>query len=251
LHDDHEEKMAADSEDIFGRVIRKLERLAHLEETDRQAIQALPARIETHPAHSVVVKDGARATHCTLLIGGFACRHKEMRDGTGQIVSFHLAGDILDLQHLFLRHSDHAVRTLSPATVARVAAQDLRALAAARPRVAEALWRDALIDASIAREWVMNIGRRGALARIAHLLCEYAARREAAGLGSPERFDLPMTQEQIGDATGLTSVHVNRKLHDLEEMGVIARDRRDLHIRDWPRLMRIGDFDPAYLHLAD
>jgi len=242
--------MAADSEDIFGRVIRKLERLAHLDEADRQAIQALPARIETHPAHSVVVGDGARATHCTLLIGGFACRHKEMRDGTRQIVSFHLAGDILDLQHLFLRHSDHVVRTLSPATVARVASQDLRTLAAARPHVAEALWRDALIDASIAREWVMNIGRRGALARIAHLLCEYAARREAAGLGSPERFDLPMTQEQIGDATGLTSVHVNRKLHDLEKMDVIVRDRRDLHIRDWPRLMRIGDFDPAYLHLA-
>lgn len=242
--------MAADSEDIFGRAIRKLERLAHLEDADRQAIRALHARIETHPANSVLVKDGARATHCTWLIDGVACRYKEASDGGRQIVSFQLPGDALDLQHLFLRRSDHVVQTLSPATTARVTAEDLRALAAACPRIAEALWRDTLIDASMAREWVLNVGRRGAMARIAHLLCEYAARREVAGFGPPERFDLPMTQEQIGDATGLTSVHVNRKLHDLEEMGVIARDRRDLHIRDWPRLTRIGDFDPAYLHVA-
>jgi len=242
--------MAADSEDIFGRAIRKLGRLAHLDETDRQAIHALPARIETHPAHYVLVRDGARVTHLSLLIDGFACRLKETRNGVRQIVSVHLPGDALDLQHMFLRHSRHVVQTLSPATVARVSVEDFRALAADRPRIAEALWLDMSIDASIAREWIVNIGRRDALARIAHLLCEYAARRDAAGFGSPEHFELPMTQEQIGDATGLTSVHVNRKLHDLEEIGAISRDRRDLHIRDWPRLMRIGDFDPAYLHAA-
>ena len=242
--------MAADSEDIFGRVIRKLTRLAHLDESDRQAIQALRTRIELHPANSVLVRSGARPTHCTLLIDGFTCRYNETSNGGRQIMSFHLAGDMLDLQHLFLRHSDHVMQTLSPVTVARVAAEDLRALAAERPHVAEALWRDTLIDASIAREWLVNVGRRSAMARIAHLLCEYAVRRDAAGFGPPDRFDLPMTQEQMGDATGLTSVHVNRKLHDLEEMGVIARDRRALHIRDRRRLMRIGDFDPAYLHGA-
>jgi len=242
--------MAADSEDIFGRAIRKLGRLAHLDETDRQAIHALPARIETHPAHSLLVADHVRATHCTLLIDGFACRHKDTGNGGRQILSFHLAGDFLDLGHLLLNHSDHVVQTLSPATIARVPAQDLRALAEARPRISEALWRDTLIDASIAREWIVNVGRRGAMERIAHLLCEFAARRDAAGFGPPERFDLPMTQEQIGDATGLTSVHVNRKLHELQENGVIARDRRALHIRDWQGLMRIGDFDPAYLHAA-
>lgn len=242
--------MAADSEDIFGRTIRKLERLAHLDETDRQAIRALQARIETHPAHSVLVKDGARAMQCTILIDGFACRRKETGDGGRQLLSLHLPGDFVDLQAMFLRHADFVVQTMSPATIARVPADALRALAQTRPNIGEVLWRDSLIDASIAREWIVNIGRRGAMARIAHLLCEYAARRVAAGFGPPERFELPMTQEQIGDATGLTSVHVNRKLHDLEEIGVIVRDRRDLHIRDWRQLMRIGDFDPAYLHAA-
>lgn len=242
--------MAADSEDIFGRAIRKLGRLAHLDETDRQAIQALHARIETHPAQSVLVRDGARATHCILLIDGFACRHKETRNGGRQLLSLHLAGDFLDLQAMFLDRADFVVQTMSPATIARIPASDLRALAQLRPNIGAALWRDALIDASIAREWIINIGRRGAMTRIAHLLCEFAARRDAAGFGPPERFDLPMTQEQIGDATGLTSVHVNRKLHDLEDLGVIARDRRNLHIRDWPKLTRIGDFDAAYLHQA-
>jgi len=242
--------MAADSEDIFERAVRKLARLAQLDEVDRQAIHALRARIETHPSHSVLVKDGARATHCTLLVDGFACRHKETSAGGRQILAFQLPGDFLDLQLMFLPRSDHVVQALSPVTIARVAAEDMRALVSERPHLAEALWRDTLIDASIAREWVVNVGRRTALARIAHLLCEIAARREAAGFGPPERFDLPMTQEQIGDATGLTSVHVNRKLHDLEAMGVIARDRRDLHIRNRRRLMRIGDFDPAYLHRA-
>lgn len=242
--------MAADSEDIFGRAIRKLGRLAHLDETDRQAIHALHARIETHSAHSVLVKDGARTRHCTLLIDGFACRCKETSDGGRQILSLHLPGDFLDLQAMFLSRADFVVQTMSPATIARVPADALRALMQSHPNIGEALWQDTLIDASIAREWIVNIGRRGAMARIAHLLCEYAARRAAAGFAPRERFELPMTQEQIGDATGLTSVHVNRKLHDLEEIGVISRDRRDLHIRDWRRLMRIGDFDPAYLHAA-
>jgi CRP-like cAMP-binding protein len=246
----NEETMAADSEDIFGRAIRKLDRLAHLDETDRQAIRALHARIETHPAHSVLVKDGARVTHCTLLIDGFVCGQKDTGDGGRQILSFHLPGDFVDLGHLLLSRSDHAVQTLTPATIARIAAQDLRLLAETRPHIGQALWRDTLIGAAITREWVVNVGRRGATARIAHLLCEFATRRQTAGFGPPERFDLPMTQEQIGDATGLTSVHVNRKLHDLQDIGVIARERRDLHIRDWPRLTRIGDFDPAYLHAA-
>ena len=242
--------MAADSEDIFRCALRKLERLAHLDENDRQAFHALHAKIETHPANTVLAKNGARAAECILLIEGIGCRHKETRDGARQIISFHLAGDFLDLQQMWLPRADHVVQTLSPAMIARIAAQDLRALAAERPRIGEALWRDTLIDGAIAREWVVNVGRRDAMARIAHLLCEYAARREAAGFGPRDRFDLPMTQEQIGDTTGLTSVHVNRKLHELEALDVIARDRRTLHIRDWPRLMRIGDFDATYLHAA-
>jgi hypothetical protein len=106
----------------------------------------------------------------------------------------------------------------------------------------------ALVDASVFREWVLNIGQRDAKSRVAHMLCEFAIRREAAGLGSPERFDLPMSQEQVGDATGLTSVHVNRMRRALGEDGVIDRNKRDVRITDWKRLRDIAGFDPMYLH---
>jgi CRP-like cAMP-binding protein len=242
--------MAADEEDIFARAIRKLGRLTQLDEADRHAIRSLDVRIQSVPANELLVSEGVRAEHCCLLLDGYACRHKETSGGGRQILAFQLTGDLLDVHRLFLPHVDHNVETITPATIGRIPVASLRALMLERPRVAEALWRDTLIDAAIAREWVLNVGRRTATARIAHMLCELAARREAAGFGSPERFELPMTQEQIGDATGLTSVHVNRKLHDLDDVGVIARTRRELHIVDWPRLKRIGEFDPSYLYAA-
>ncbi len=80
------------------------------------------------------------------------------------------------------------------------------------------------------------------------MLCEFAKRRESAGLGSPESFELPMSQEQIADATGLTPVHVNRMLHALSDDGIIARDKRNVDILDWKRMRRVADFDAMYLH---
>lgn len=242
--------MSANDNDAFTQVIRKLERLARLDQADRDAIRALPFQIRTAPAHHYLVREGEEATQCCVLLKGYACRHKATSSGGRQIVSFHMAGDILDLQHLLLSRADHNLQTITAATFAWVPAADLRRLAQERPAVSEALWRDTLIDASIFREWVLNVGRRDAKSRIAHMLCEFAARREAAGLGSPERFELPMTQEQIGDATGLTSVHVNRMLHELGSDGVIVRNQRDVAIQDWDRMRRIADFDPAYLHQA-
>lgn len=240
----------ADSEDLFGPAIRKLERLRHLNEADRLAVSSLDATIETVAANQLLLAEGDGSAECCLLVDGYACRHKETSLGGRQILSFHLAGDLLNLQRLFLERIDHNVQTISPATVARIPTAALRRVMAERPRVAEALWCDTLIEASIAREWVLNVGRRTAMARIAHLLCEFASRRHSAGFGPPERFDLPMTQEQIGDATGLTAVHVNRKLHELEQARVIERLRREWTIVDWERLRRIGDFDPTYLHAA-
>ena len=242
--------MTANDNDAFAQVIRKLDRLARLDQADRDAIRALPFKIKSAPSNHYLVREGDVAAECCILLKGYACRHKTTSSGGRQIVSFHMAGDILDLQHLLLTRADHNVQTITEVTVAWVPAADIRQLVQQRPTVAEALWRDTLIDASVFREWVLNVGRRDAKARIAHMLCEFAARREAAGLGSPERFELPMTQEQIGDATGMTSVHVNRMLHELGHEGVIVRNQREVQITDWARMRRIADFDPAYLHAA-
>lgn len=240
--------MPANDDHPFDLLVRKLSRFGPLDARAEAALRALPFRVERLAAGSLLVREGDRPTDCCLLLRGFACRYKVTCEGARQIVSFHIAGDLLDIQHLMLERADHSVTAITDASVAWLRAQDIRDVLSAHPAINTALWRDSLIDASIFREWVLNVGRRDAKVRIAHMLCEFAARREAAGLGNPEDFELPMTQEEIADATGLTSVHVNRMLHALEEDGVIVRNRRHFQIADWPRMQSLADFDPSYLH---
>ena len=240
----------SDGNEQFGSLIKKLEVLAALDSADREAIRRLPYRAERVESGRHLIQEGSEPTECCVLLKGYACRYKVAANGARQIVSFHIAGDILDLQHLLLKTADHHVQATTPAEVAWIPMAELRALARDRPQIGEAMWRDSLIDASIFREWVLNVGRRDAKSRVAHMLCEFALRREAAGLGSPERFELPMSQEQIADATGLTPVHVNRMLSALSADGIIARDKRHVDILDWKRMRRVADFDPVYLHSA-
>jgi CRP-like cAMP-binding protein len=122
-------------------------------------------------------------------------------------------------------------------------------LAARRPTVGRAMWHDTMIDSSIFREWVVNVGRRDSVTRIAHLLCEIAVRLGVGTLPPDQSFLLPLTQEQLADATGLTSVHTNRVLQGLRRDGLISLSTRSLKILDWRRLCEVGDFNPRYLHL--
>lgn len=234
---------------VFDVMLRKLERLGPMTEEDRAAVRTLSFSTVAATAGTYLVRSGQRTDRCCLLLDGYACRHKRAGDGARQIVSFHLPGDLLDLQQLLLDEADHNIQMITAGSVAWVASAALRTLSD-RPNLGKALWHDTLIDASIFREWVLNVGRRDAKSRVAHMLCEFAVRRAAAGLGEPEQFELPMSQEQIADATGLTTIHVNRMLRALAEDGAIEREKRRVTIRDWARMRRIADFDPAYLHEA-
>jgi CRP-like cAMP-binding protein len=160
-----------------------------------------------------------------------------------------MVGDFIDLQHLFLNIADHNVQALTDLATIRIDRKALQDLALERPAVGRARWIDALVDSSIYREWVVNVGRRSARARIAHVLCEVYLRSEAAGFASDGKFELPLTQEQLGDVTGLTPVHVNRTLKSLVEDGIVHRDRRFISFSDWRTVAAIGDFNPTYLHL--
>lgn len=160
-----------------------------------------------------------------------------------------MRGDLIDLQHMFLNRADHNVQALTRVDAINIERAALQRLILAEPSVGEAMWVDALVDASIYREWVVNVGRRDAKARIAHLLCEFATRLKAAGLGDGRSCQLPMTQEQIGDTVGLTAVHVNRTLKALAAEGVIQRNKREVSFTDWERMSAIGDFSDLYLHL--
>lgn len=242
--------MPSNDNDPFQTLMNKLARLAPLDAEDRQAISALPFETMTVGSGHYLVWAGDTPEHCSLLLQGYACREKETDAGSRQIVSFHMAGDLLDVQHMLLERADHNVVTISDVRVARLPRAAVIRLVETRPAIAKALWRDTLIEASIFREWVLNIGRRDAKSRIAHMLCEFACRRQSAGLGDPQGFEFPMTQHEIADATGLTSVHVNRTVQLLKQDGALAGDRGKITIRDFDRLQRIAGFDPLYLHAA-
>lgn len=219
-----------------------------LDDGDRQALLDLPARIRTLDHGAYLVREGGLPTNCSVLIDGFAFRQKLTGEGTRQIIALCIPGDAVDLQNMFLDVADHSVQMLTPGTVADLRRSDLQELVMTRPAIGAAIIKSALIEASIVREWVVNVGRRDARERIAHLLCEFAVRLEARGLAQGG-FELPMTQEQLADATGLTPVHVNRVLKALEAEGLITRQRRHIQFPDWRALQHAGDFSRQYLHL--
>jgi CRP-like cAMP-binding protein len=238
----------ADLHPTFERMIARLERRSPLGEDGRRALLALPHIVRKLPPGGHIVRDGDRPEYCALLLTGFAYRYKITGEGARQIISFHMASEFVDLQHSFLGLADTSVQTLTEAEVAYIPRGTMEDVALASRAVGRALWMDTLIDASIFREWVVNVGRRDSRARVAHLLCEFSMRLEAAGLAREHRYELPMTQEQLADAVGLTSVHVNRVLKQLAEDKLISRERRHIVIEDWKGLREAGDFNPRYLH---
>jgi CRP-like cAMP-binding protein len=183
------------------------------------------------------------------LVTGFAFRQKLAGDGARQIVALHIPGDALDFQNLFLDVSDHSVQMLTRGEVAFVTIRDLQVLARERAAVGHAILVKILVEASIFREWVLNVGRRDAKTRVSHLLCELAVRLDAEGLADHYSYELPMTQEQLADAVGLTPVHVNRTLKALEAEGLIVRSKKSVSFPDLMRLRSAGDFNQRYLHL--
>lgn len=233
-------------------LVSKLGYRQKLDATDRAAILALPHTLKRVEQHHYVIRERDKATHSCLLVNGFAVRHKIVGGGYRQIVAIHMRGEMVDLQNSLLGVADHSVQMLTPGQIALIPVDELVRLAFERPAVGRAMWLDTLVDGSIFREWIANVGRRDARARVAHLLCEFALRLKVAGLGDETAYQLPMTQEQLGDATGLTSVHINRTIKQLEAEGLIDRvSPRAITIGDWKKLAEVGDFDSHYLHFQE
>lgn len=236
---------------LFG-LVRTLELHHSLPVADREALLSLTCKPRWLEAGTYTVREGDQPRNCTVLLSGFAFRHKVTGDGERQIIAIHVPGEALDFQNLFLEISDHNVQMLTRGRVVDVPIAVFQELAMSRPEIGRAILLSTLIEASILREWVLNIGRRDSRSRLAHLLCEFALRLERIGYARPDHgYELPMTQEQLADATGLTPVHVNRVLKSLEAEGLILRHRRNISFPDWRRLREVGDFNQRYLHLHD
>jgi CRP-like cAMP-binding protein len=231
-------------------MVRKLQAWTLLDEADCAAILALPHVVRQMRPHEYIVREADNPTHACVLLAGFAFRHKVAGNGGRQIFSLHMKGDVVDLHNSILRRADHNVEILTPVEAAFIPVEAIRDIAARHPSVGQAMWYETLVDGSIFREWTLNIGRRDARTRMAHLLCEFALRLQVAGLGEPGRYELPMSQEQLADALALTSVHVSRTLKMLAAEGLVERQKRAVRIVDFDRLASVGDFNGRYLHLT-
>lgn len=242
MHDDHKFPLS--------RMIDNLALHTALSGDDRTALLDLPHILRRFDSGSLLVREGEFPNGCEILVTGYAYRHKISSEGSRQIVSIHLPGEILGLQHLYLGVADHNVQTLTECLVATIPGSALRALARDRPAISDAFFVNVLVEGSILREWLLNIGRRDARARTAHFLCEFAARLDKQGLNPGQPYDLPMTQEQLGDALGLTAVHINRILKSLSTDGLIVRNKRGLSFPSWNLLKQVSDFTSRYLHLS-
>jgi CRP-like cAMP-binding protein len=233
----------------YNPMIRKLESVFTLTDDERQALENLPMQTAAIKADQDIVREGDAPSRSCLLLSGFACTYKMTVQGKRQIVSFDLPGDIPDLQSLHLKVLDNSLSTISPCSVGFITHDDLHDLCTRYPRIAAAFWRETLIDAAIFREWVLNVGRREAYTRIAHVLCELLTRLRAVDLVEDHACTLPITQGEFADAIGVTPVHVNRVFQALRADGLIEQKGDRLNIPDWEKLKQAGEFDPTYLHL--
>lgn len=186
-----------------------------------------------------------------LILEGFTCAYKSASGGERQIMAVHVPRDIPDLQSLHLKTLDFNIAPISPCTVGFIQHKDLRHVCERYPRINAALWRETLVDASIFREWLLNIGQRDAYSRLAHLFCEILVRLKAVGLAEDDTFDMLITQAELTDATGISSVHMNRVLQALRANSLIQSKRTQITVPDWEKLKEVGDFDPLYLHLEE
>jgi CRP-like cAMP-binding protein len=223
---------------------------SRLSEAAQKIVLDLPGTVIKVRRNEICVDIASRSGHACLVMEGLAARWGQTMDGHRQITALHIAGDMPDLHALMLSDVALGLQALSPTTILRVPLAALRQ-AANRPEIAEAFWRDCTADAAMASEWVVNIGRRKAKTRIAHLICEIATRLGQDVGGTAFVFELPITQTHIADATGLSTVHVNRSVQELKKAGLAELAGSQVHILDWPSLKAVADFNPAYLHIAN
>lgn len=229
-----------------------VDRLAVLSPLSREEIaklRGLKAQVTRVCANADIVFPGTHFEHAVLVASGLVGRYLPLSDGRRQITAIHVPGELADLHRVASPKAGSALQALTNSAIVLVSGSELRALALTSPRITQAFWVYSAVDAAILARWAVILGRGEARVRMAHLLCEIGLRMEASGQGDRTDFLLELTQGQIGDALGLTPVHVNRTLKALKESGVVEVEGRIFRIPDWPRLAAIAEFDPDYLQI--
>lgn len=232
-------------------LVARLKHLYPLSADEERVLQGAFSGTVTVAKDTDIVLDGDHPTQCSLLMEGFVYRYKLLPDGRRQILAFHVPGDIFDSQSFLLDTMDHSVAALTAAKIGVISHAAMREITEDFPRITRALWKETLAEAAIFRQWLTSAGRRSAYQRLAHLTCELYVRERAADLGETLSIPWPFTQLELGDALGLTPIHINRTLQQLRRAGLIAIRGGTMRILDWDGLVEAGEFDPCYLQLRD
>lgn len=228
-------------------------RLRHYEAPEPAAWEALTAAFAGPRAYEPgeeIIPQFSQPGSSTLVVSGLAARIVQLKGGDQQVTALHLPGDFVDLHSFLLRRLDHSVVALTPCSVTSVPHGDLARTTEAHPRLTRGLWFLTLVDAAIHRQWLTVVGRRPAVGRAAHMMCELYLRFQDVGLAGDNRFELSLTQGTIGDALCITTVHANRTIQSLRRAGLLQWSQGLVQILDWEGLSRVGEFDPTYLQLG-
>ena len=229
--------------------VNKISRVVDISQDDASALQELSGKARDVKAGKDLIGDGDEPNHVILILGGWACRYKILKNGTRQITAFMLPGDLCDMHVMLLDHMDHGIAAITEVNMALVSREQLHRLTMERPNLLRALWWSTLVDEGILRAWIVNNGRRSARERIAHLICELHKRINNIGLAEGEDFRLPLSQIEIADAVAMTPMHVNRTIEGFADSGLVKIIRGKMMVLDIAGLERIADFDESYLHV--
>ena len=230
-------------------LLMKLRARDEVSPAEEAALRDAVAELRDHPADRIIIREGQELVTSTLLLEGFVCRYKDLRNGERQITALHVPGDFVDLHSFSLKHLDHSIMTLTPSRVALVPHARLTEITETLPHLTRLLWFSTNLDASIQREWELSLGRRPAVARAAHLFCELRVRLGLIGMADEAGYRLPITQTELAECLGLTAVHVNRTLRELRERGLMEFRRGEVTLKDLEGLERLAEFRSDYLYV--
>ena len=231
-------------------LIFKLDQAGVLDDADRAVLRELSSHTRRIERHDDLIREGERPENVNLVMEGFACRYKILKDGRRQIMAFLVPGDFCDLHVAILGTMDHAIGTPWGCTVVEIPRATVDDITANHPRITRALWWATLTDEGTLREWLVNMGQRDADRQMAHFLCELLVRLQAVERASDNSFAFPITQVDLADTLGITPVHVNRVLQELKKQGLVVWKHKRIHIPDVDGLKAFAEFDPNYLHLT-
>ena len=233
---------------MINRFVSKLNGLAELGDEEVRALQRATAHPRRFVARQDLIREGDEPGPVFVVLDGWVCRYKILPNGARQIMAFLMPGDACDLHIKLLAEMDHSIQAITPASVATVSRDQMQAMMRDHPGIARAMYTAQLIDEGVMRAWIVSMGRRSSIERVAHLICELYLRARSIGLTGEGEFALPLSQLVLADALGMTAVHINRVLKELRQAGAMAIKRGSVTIMDPVKLVQIAGFDENYLH---